>query len=44
MWWVNPGQKAEVELPIISKICVGVLTVATVVFGIWPQPILALLG
>lgn len=44
MWWVNPGQKAEVELPVISKVCVGVLTIATLVFGIWPQPILALLG
>lgn len=43
MWWVNPGQKAEVNLPLISKVCVGVLTIATLVFGIWPQPILALL-
>jgi NADH-quinone oxidoreductase subunit N len=43
MWWVNPGQKAEVSLPVISKVCVGVLTVATLVLGIWPQPILALL-
>ena len=43
MWWVNPGQKAEVNLPLISKLCVGTLTIATLVFGIWPQPILALL-
>jgi len=43
MWWVNPGQKAEVNLPLISKVCVGILTIATLVFGIWPQPILALL-
>lgn len=43
MWWVNPGQKAEVNLPVISKVCVGILTIATLVFGIWPQPILALL-
>ena len=43
MWWVNPGQKAEVHLPAISRICVGVMTAATLVFGIWPQPILALL-
>jgi NADH-quinone oxidoreductase subunit N len=43
MWWVDPGQKAEVNLPIISKVCVGVLTTATIIFGIWPQPILALL-
>ncbi len=44
MWWVNPGQKAEVTLPLISKVCVGVLTIATLVLGIWPQPIMALLG
>jgi NADH-quinone oxidoreductase subunit N len=43
MWWVNPGQKAEVNLPVISKVCVGILTAATIVFGIWPQPILSLL-
>lgn len=43
MWWVNPGQKAEVHLPAISKVCVGVLTAATLVFGVWPQPILSLL-
>ncbi len=43
MWWVQPGQKAHVTLPLISKACVAVLTIATLVFGIWPQPILALL-
>lgn len=44
MWWVNPGQKAEVTLPVISKVCVGLLTIAALVLGFWPQPILALLG
>ncbi len=43
MWWANPGQKAEVNLPVISKACIALLTLATLVFGIWPQPILALL-
>jgi NADH-quinone oxidoreductase subunit N len=43
MWWVNPGQKAEVNLPAISKVCVALLTIATLVFGFWPQPILTLL-
>ena len=43
MWWANPGQKAEVNLPAISKACIALLTIATLVFGIWPQPILALL-
>ncbi len=44
MWWVNPGRKQEVNLPVISRVCVGVLTAAAVVFGFWPQPLLALLG
>ena len=43
MWWAEPGERAAVSLPAISKICVGILTIATLVFGIWPQPILALL-
>jgi NADH-quinone oxidoreductase subunit N len=43
MWWANPGDKTPVSLPFISKACVTLLTVATVVLGIWPQPILALL-
>jgi NADH-quinone oxidoreductase subunit N len=43
MWWSDPGQKVEVTLPATSKACVALLTTATFVFGIWPQPILALL-
>ena len=43
MWWADPGDKAAVSLPIISKVCVALLTIATLVFGIWPQPILSLL-
>jgi NADH-quinone oxidoreductase subunit N len=43
MWWVAPGDLPPVTLPVISKSCVTVLTVATLVLGIWPQPILALL-
>ena len=43
MWWVTPGDKAPVSLPLISKVCVAILTIATLVFGIWPQPLLALL-
>ncbi len=44
MWWSAPGDLPEVSLPIISKVCITVLTVATLVLGIYPQPILALLG
>lgn len=43
MWWANPGDNSPVSLPVISKACIALLTVATLVFGIWPQPILALL-
>jgi NADH-quinone oxidoreductase subunit N len=43
MWWAEPGDRAAVTLPLISKACVALLTIATLVFGIWPQPILTLL-
>jgi NADH-quinone oxidoreductase subunit N len=43
MWWSEPGERAPVSLPPISKACVALLTVATLVFGVWPQPILSLL-
>ena len=43
MWWSAPGDRPAVFLPTISKTCVVVLTAATLVFGVWPQPILALL-
>ena len=43
MWWANPGERTAITLPVISKVCIGLFTVATLVFGIWPQPILALL-
>ncbi len=43
MWWAAPGELSPVSLPLISKACVALLTLATLVFGIWPQPILALL-
>jgi NADH-quinone oxidoreductase subunit N len=43
MWWAEPGQHGAVSLPVVSKACVAALTIATLVFGVWPQPILALL-
>jgi NADH-quinone oxidoreductase subunit N len=43
MWWAEPGNRAAVSLPPISKACVAILTVATLVLGVWPQPILMLL-
>jgi hypothetical protein len=41
--FINAEQSTPVTLPAISKLCVATLTVATLVFGFWPQPILALL-
>ena len=43
MWWSEAGDKPAVPLPMLSKACVTLLVSATLVFGIWPQPILALL-
>ncbi len=43
MWWTTPGDLQPVELPAISKTSVAILTVATLVLGVWPDPILALL-
>jgi len=43
MWWVPPGDRPAVVLPITTTACLALFTAATVVFGIWPQPILSLL-
>lgn len=44
MWWSDSNGAAPVRLPAISRAAVAVLTVATLLFGFWPDPILALLG
>ncbi len=43
IWWIEPGSDLAIKLPQISKIAIGAMTVLTLVFGIYPQPILALL-
>jgi len=43
MWWVPPAHDTPVILPHISAACIAVLTLAVLLFGIWPQPIWALL-
>jgi NADH-quinone oxidoreductase subunit N len=43
MWWIEPGDGASVTLPCISKIAIGALTALTLLFGVYPDPILALL-
>ncbi len=43
MWWAAPTEEKAIVLPPISKVCIAVLTVATIVLGFLPQPIWALL-
>jgi NADH-quinone oxidoreductase subunit N len=44
MWWAAPADGVQpIVLPCISRICIAVLTIATLVLGFWPQPIWALL-
>jgi NADH-quinone oxidoreductase subunit N len=45
MWWTPPAAAATpLRLPPISAACIAILTIAVLLFGIWPQPIWALLG
>jgi len=43
MWWIEPSDDSSIALPMISKICIGTLTVLTILFGVYPQPIFQLL-
>ncbi|MEY4246166.1 MAG: hypothetical protein RLZZ245_3751 [Verrucomicrobiota bacterium] len=43
MWWNAPHDHQPIVLPCISKVCIGALTAAVLLIGIWPQPIWALL-
>jgi NADH-quinone oxidoreductase subunit N len=43
MWWIEPQDGTVMVLPMISKVSIGVLTVLTLVFGVYPEPILQLM-
>lgn len=43
MWWSDAADANPIVLPCISKLCIAVLTIATLVLGFWPQPIWILL-
>jgi NADH-quinone oxidoreductase subunit N len=43
MWWIEAHDESVIKLPAISKIAIGTLTALTLVFGVYPDPILALL-
>lgn len=45
MWWTEPSADLKpLALPQITRFVVATLTVAVLVLGVWPQPILWLLG
>ena len=43
MWWIEASDSSAIPLPAISKITIASLTALTLVFGVYPAPILALL-
>ena len=43
MWWIEASDSSAIPLPAISKIAIASLTALTLVFGVYPAPILALL-
>jgi NADH-quinone oxidoreductase subunit N len=45
IWWEAPADGAKsLVLPQITRTCVVAMTIATLVLGVWPQPILWLLN
>jgi NADH-quinone oxidoreductase subunit N len=44
MYWNAPRSEKAIPFPIISKVVMIVLTAAILIFGIYPQPIMCLLG
>lgn len=43
IWWSPPADNQALVLPLVSKVSIIVLTTATLVLGLYPQPILALM-
>jgi NADH-quinone oxidoreductase subunit N len=43
IWWIEPADASPVVLPAISKVSIAALTTLTLIIGIYPYPILALL-
>ena len=44
MYWNAPRQEKAITVPIITKLVLLVLTAAILILGIYPQPVLDLLG
>lgn len=43
MYWNAPRSEKSIQVPVITKAVLAILTLAILVFGIWPQPIFDLL-
>ncbi|MBK1854540.1 NADH-quinone oxidoreductase subunit N [Verrucomicrobiaceae bacterium 5K15] len=43
MYWNAPTTEKAIEVPVITKSVLALLTLAILLFGIWPQPIMDLL-
>ena len=43
MWWSSPSDDQKLVLPTITRAAVAALTIAVLILGVYPQPILALL-
>jgi len=44
MWWAAPTNPTPIAVPAITRSCVAILVAAILILGVWPQPILCLLG
>ena len=44
MYWHAPRNTQSISVPTISKVAITILTIAILVFGIYPQPIINLIG
>ncbi len=42
-WWIDDSDSSAIPLPAISKVSIAALTALTLLFGGYPEPILALL-
>lgn len=44
MYWESPGELAAIEVSPLARVVILILVVATIAFGVYPAPILGMLG
>ncbi len=44
IWWIDSENTSAIQLPITSKIIIAATTILTVILGVYPAPLLALLN